>query len=354
MEYKVGKGILITVCTIAIAAIMLIQSRRRRAKQLLDEEAYIVCFSPLYTGIMIFGIVFWQIITWVAILLDELDIVVMLVLLAFILFCLLGCFIMLFWGIVVHEDKGILVYYHPPLRPIQIRISDITKVQFLENRLNSRERYRIRIFQHTRKHIDVSDEMENFYLLAKYLAEKEAGLAAEADIYRQYNYGRYTIEQGYFRQGKIEMAEMADDFTVMETLSEKVRSGGLALFFLIVDILLAWNWNEWSRGDPYYNWYFAGAALITLVGMTVFIPQMLRKVSVCNHTICVRNGIGRNCVYDVGEISAVERKQHYLLIYANGKRIAKISKDDTNFASFEEWLNRELERVCQSIQNDEV
>lgn len=352
MGYEVGIGV--TVCVIAAVAIMLVQSKRWREKQLLSGGTYIVRILPLYTGIMLFGIVFWLLIIWGMILLDELDMVCMLVFLFLILCCLAGCFVFLFWGIAVNEDRGKLAYYRPPLKPVRVNISDITRVQFLENRLNTNttERNRIRVFQGYRKLFDASDEMQNFYLLAQYLSENEAG-AAEPDLYKQYYAGEYTIEQGYLRQGGIEKAEQMDDFSVMDTLSEKVRNGIGVFIFLVIDILLVWNWKEWSRGEPYYFWYVACFTLFILLGLSIFISRMLRKISVCNHKIRVRNAFGRVHVYDAGEIAGVKRKEHYLILYARGKRIAKVSKDDVNFASFEEWLNRELEQMYQSAQNEE-
>ncbi|MDE7223103.1 MAG: hypothetical protein K2O34_04905 [Acetatifactor sp.] len=352
MEYKIDMGIGITVCIMTAVVMILVQSKRRREKQLLLGGTYIVRALPLYTGIMLFGIVFWLLIMWGMILLGEPDMVCVLVFLVLILFCLAGCFVFAFWGIVVNEDRGKLEYYRPPLKPVRVNISDITRVQFLENRLNTTERYRIRVFQGCRKLFDASDEMLNFDLLAQYLSENEAG-AAEPDLYKQYYDGEYTIEQGYFRQGWIETAEQTDDFSVMASLPEKVRNGVPILIFLVIDILLVWNWKEWSRGEPYYFWYAACLTLFILLGLSIFISQMLRKISVCNHKIRVRNAFGRMHVYDAGEIVGVKRKEHYLILYAGGKRIAKVSKDDVNFASFEEWLSRELEQTYQSAQNEE-
>ena len=354
MDHMVGICILITVCIIAVMVIMLIQSKRWMARQMTAWETYIVRYLPLYTGMTVFGIVFWMVLAWISFLVEGPDIGVMLIVLFPIFFFRTGYVCLLFWGIGVHEDKGIMVYYRPPLPPKRIKISDITKVQFLENRLNSTEHYRIRVFQHDRKLFDASDDMQNFYLLAKYLSENKADATREPDIYKQYDYGKYRVEEGYFRQGFIETAELTDDFSVMETLAEKMRSGVPTILFLVMDILLVWNWREWSRGEPYYYLFVVVATLLTLVGGTEFISQMLRKVSVCNHRISVRNGIGRVRSYDVEEISAVERKTHDLILYAGGKRIAKVSKDDTNFASFEEWLYRELERVSQNVQDEEA
>lgn len=340
MEYRVGIGILIAVCTIAAMVIMLIQSRRWEAKQVTNEETYVVRYQLIYRVIITVGVLFFLFLTLALLLLADAGMVDMLIFLPFILFFLTAYFCSLFWGIVVHEDRGILMYYHPPFRPVQIKISEIEKVQFLENRLNRFERCRIRICQRDRKPLDISDMMCNFFLLAVYLSENEAGMGTETDVYMQYSSGDYTIEQGVFRQGgiDIETAELADNFSVTEQTSAKVITGVFALFWLTVSILLVLNWKDWSRGDPYYPGLFAMTTLVALAGVMRFVSQMLRKVTVCNHRICVRNGTGRVRTVYVQEITAVEEKGSFIILYAGGKRIARVPQSD----SFMAWLEREL------------
>lgn len=79
------------------------------------------------------------------------------------------------------------------------------------------------------------------------------------------------------------------------------------------------NWKEWSRGDPSYPLLFAAVTLVALAGVIRFVSRMLRKVSVCNHGIRVRNGIGRVSAYHIREISAVEEKGSFIILYAGGE-----------------------------------
>ncbi len=338
MEYRVGISILIVVCTIAAMAIMLIKSKRWAAKQTINEETYVVCYRPVYRVIIAVGVLFFLLLTVAMLLLAD-----MLIFLPFIIFFLTGGFCVSFWGIVVYEDKGILIYYHPPFRPVQIKISEIEKVQFLENRLNSFERYRIRICHHARRHLDISDMMQEFYRLAVYLSQNEAGMGAEEDIYRQYSCGSYRIERGCFQQGGvvIETSELSDNFSVAEKTSGKVATAAFALFWLTASVLFVFNWKEWSRGDPSYPLLFAAVTLVALAGVIRFVSKMLRKVSVCNHRIRVRNGIGRVSTYHIREISAVEEKGSFIILYAGGRRIVKMPQDD----SFMAWLEMELSNV---------
>ena len=58
--------------------------------------------------------------------------------------------------------------------------------------------------------------------------------------------------------------------------------------------------------------------------------------------ISIRNSIGRVKTYFVEEITKVVEKEHFIMLFRVNKKIAKISKDDKNFALFDEWLRRIL------------
>lgn len=190
MEHRVCLCILIVVCTMAFMAVMLICRRRRTARQTVGKETYFVSYSPVYVGLVAGGLLFWLCLTIAVILLEEVDLVTTIILSLFIIFNLLGEFCILFWEIEIHEDKGELVYYHPPFHSIHIWISDITRIQFLENRLNSLEHYRIRIYRKGYKPFDITDDMHNFYRLAEYLRGKE-----NDDVYGTRGYRAYEVEQ---------------------------------------------------------------------------------------------------------------------------------------------------------------
>lgn len=180
-------------------------------------------------------------------------------------------------------------------------------------------------------------------LLAAYLSKNEAGMGAEEDIYMQYSCGSYTVERGCFQQGGvvIETSELSDNFSVSEKTSGKVATAAFALFWLTASVLFVFNWKEWSRGAPSYPLLFAAVTLVALAGVIRFVSRMLRKVSVCNHGIRVRNGIGRESAYHIREISAVEEKGSFIILYAGGRRIVKIPQNDSLMA----WLKMEFSNV---------
>lgn len=343
MEHRVCLCILIVVCTMAFMAVMLICRRRRTARQTVGKETYFVSYSPVYVGLVAGGLLFWLCLTIAVILLEEVDLVTTIILSLFIIFNLLGEFCILFCEIEIHEDKGELVYYHPPFHSIHIWISDITKIQFLENRLNSLEHYRIRIYRKGYKPFDITDDMHNFYRLAEYLRGKE-----NDDVYGTRGYRAYEVEQGYFLQGRIETATCKDDFSVTGPVSDKVRTGVFIFLCLSGYILLVLYRREWSRGEPYYNCYVIGTGILALMGMTQFLRQRLRKIFVRNHTIYVRSSIGRIRDYHIREISCIIEKGNYIMLYAGERRIAKVHKDSLNFISFVEWLKREREQFFES------
>ena len=96
MDHMVGICTLITVCIIVAMVIMLVQSKRWMAKQMKAWETYIVRYLPLYTGMIVFGIVFWMVLAWIFFLVEGPNIGVMLILLFFILLFLMGYFCTLF------------------------------------------------------------------------------------------------------------------------------------------------------------------------------------------------------------------------------------------------------------------
>lgn len=335
-----GICILIAVCTITPTVIMTVQSRKWMTKQTAGEGAYVVYFSPLYKGIGMAGIAFGLLMTLLTVLFIDANLAALIFFLAFTLLGLLTTFVFLFWVIVVYEDRGTLVYYHPPFRPMRIRISEITKVQFLESQLRSMEQYRIRIYQEAKMVLEIDDRMIGFYRVLEYLKALKEKEALSIDGYNYPVYTEYTIEQGYLRQGGIETAEFKDGFSVTETTSKKVIYGVFLLFLLILDILVACDWREWTR-DLMYFCYFIVFLTATALYFKYFVRIMLYKVSVRDHRIYVRDGIGRVSSYVVQEIMAIEKKD-CIVLYTKERRTTKIFKDYVNFASFEEWLYREL------------
>lgn len=266
--------------------------------------------------------------------------------LVFTVLYLLGYFAFLFWTIVVCENRGILVYYRPPFQPVRVRISEITTVQFLERHPGRMEWNKIRVYRHEKRLFEVDDMMDGFERIADYLFMMQESRVLEAD---RCDYGvceSYTSEWGYLKRKGVETAEAKDDFSVTETTSERALYGGSMAFWFIMVILLAFDWREWIWDKEFYI-YCVVLLLFAVGSMAGFISKMLYKISVSNQKIRVRNGFGRVREYAVQEIAAIEEKEQYIVLYAGEKKIAKISRKCVNYASFEEWLIRELENEEQ-------
>lgn len=341
-ECKAAMCILIMICTIGPMIFMTIRSKRWMAKQTAGGDTYVVRGSLLYRGAGIVGNAFFLTMIFLTIIFLDAEPAALITFLFFTVLCMLEYFVSLFRAIVVCENKGTMGYYHPPFQPVMVRISEITKVQFLESRQRSLERYKVRVFRHEKKLFEVEDTLDGFERITAYLLMTEKSRESEVDGYDYGVYGNFTIEPGYMKQGDAETAELKDDFSVTETTSEKAILGGAMSFWLLMIILLVFDWREWIWDKEFYI-YFA-VVLLLVVGLAAeFGAKMLNKVSVGNHKIRVRDRFGRIGEYSVREITAIEEKEHYIALYTGEKRIAKIFKDYVNFASFEEWLIRELE-----------
>ena len=249
----------------------------------------------------------------------------------------------MFWMIAVNEETGILIYYRPPLRPLKLHISEITRIQILENRLNSPEQYRIKVYQGEKKLFEVTDMMLGYRWLREYL-ERTAETAGETGFYDYSStVGKnYKIEKGCLRAGEVELREYKEAFTVMATTVQKVWSGIATLILLAMDVLFAFNWEQWIEEDPQFFLYYAAVLLITVMSLSDFIPMVFFRISVSRHEISVRRGIRKEVVYTKREITKVETKGNFIVLYMGKRRLAKIPKEYKNAIYLAEWLGGEI------------
>lgn len=345
MQYKIIGCISVLACIIFVLIIMKVRSKKWMAEQTDGGKVYFVRTLPILSAILSLGVVMFLCFTVGCIF--SLDggglVVAILIFGGFTVLELAAYFCVLFWMIAVNEEAGILIYYRPPLRPVRVRISEITRIQILENRLNSPEQYRIKVYRGEKKLFEITDMMLGFRWLREYLETTEA-----ANQSGFYEYGvdvdkRYKIEKGYLRAGEVELVtERKEVFTVTPTTIQKVWSGIATSVWLVMDAVLAYNWDAWIQEDSQFLFVYAVVLFITVVGLTDFIPKMLFKISVSNHEIRVRKGIRKELTYTKREITRVETKGNFIVLYMGGKRIAKVSKEYKNAVYLAEWLNRQL------------
>lgn len=346
MLYKIVGCILVFVSTIIAIIVIKVQSKKWMAEKSNGGGVYFVRTLPVLSTLMAGGAVMF--LCFAAGSLFVLDgnqlAVALLIFLGFVCLEMAAYFCTMFWMIVVNEETGILIYYRPPLRALKIHISEVTRIQILENRLNSPEQFRIKVYRGEKKLFEVTDMMQGFGWLREYL-EKATGIAGETGFYDyDSTVGKnYKIEKGYLRAGEVELAKYKEAFTVTATTVQKVWSGIATLLLLAMDALFAINREEWSGEDSWFFFCFAAVLFMTVMSMSDFIPKVLFRISVSRHEISIRRGIRKEVVYTKREITKVKTKGNFIVLYMGGRRLAKVSKEYKNAIFLAEWLDGENE-----------
>ena len=313
----------ITVVVFLPILFAVIWNKKRIARRVMKEGEYWMRLSPIYFIIGIVGAIFFYIITIAVIFTTDTDVVAVTIFLFILLFYPYFCFVSLFWEIKVEADA--LTIYRPPLRQKYIKFYDITTVRYVENRLMGQVGGKTQlIFYHNEKKLfDVEDSMSGFYQLLETFA------------------GKGKLERGYLKEGGIELNELKEEFSVTETGANRIREAVIPVLFGGTFIAMIFNREEMQAEAPdNYILYYAVCLLIALVGLVSFFNAMLRKVTVTYRTISIRNFIGRVKTYSFEEITNVVEEEHFILLFQGEKKIAKISKDDKNFALLAERLRR--------------
>lgn len=348
IDTKLGICLLISFFTIVPIVTIIVTGKKWIAKHK-EKNTYIVRMPAWFTRLMIASAIFSYATALAAVFQEELELVVLAVPFCFIFMTDFGCFLASFWVIEVNEEEGRLVYFRPPFLPKKINFSDITKVEYLENRMQKtlplswwNWKRLLRVYQYSEKLFEIDDTMYEFERLRKCFETLEFN--EKRELAKNGRSTGYTlqIEPGLLKPGIVEKAELKNDFSLTESGSEKWGDGIAAALFLFGIIASVFNWEEWTGEDPNYVYYFVGMILMVLLFSVGFIRQILIKISVYDHKIFVRNGIGQVKSYTMQEISRIVEKEHCIVLYSKGKEVAIVSKDYKDYASFVAWMGREL------------
>lgn len=230
----------------------------------------------------------------------------------------------------VKVEPDAMTRYEFPLPARKYKFSEITSVRYIENLRRGGGIYvggkMWLIFYHNGKKLfRIESDMINFErLMERVEAEK-------------------WLERGFLKESGLELNEWKDEFTITETAADKLRAVfGLILWSGMFAVCI-WGREE-IKGEPYYLFCYAFFFLMFLFGIEEFFRTMVRKVTVTYREIQVRNSIGRVHSYSLRDITKVEEKDAFIILYINEKKIAKIEKADKNFALLMERLKRIMEQ----------
>ncbi|MBD5458588.1 MAG: hypothetical protein HDR27_08475 [Lachnospiraceae bacterium] len=319
----------ITICLAITAVVFLpvliavIWNKKRIAGRQIKEDKYWMR-PPTWQFIAgMIGTLFFYIITIAMVFVADADMMIVAICLCVTFFYEYCSFAFLFWEIKVETDA--LTIYRPPLPRKYIKFHDITNVRYVEDRLLGQFGAKTRLFfyHNEKKLFDVGDSMSGFYQLLETFASKG------------------KLERGYLKADGIELNEFREEFSVRETDSNKIRAAVCLAFFGGIFIAMIINWEELLEEASNSELFcYAVCLLSALMGLTDFLNAMLRKITVTYRTISIRNSIGRVKTYSIEEITEVVEKENFIILFRGDKKIAKISKDDKNFALLEERLRR--------------
>lgn len=228
----------------------------------------------------------------------------------------------LLWEVKVEPDA--LTLYRFPLKAKKYKFHEITSVQYVENLQRAGAVYVggkhwLIFYRDGKKLFRIESDMSNFELLLKRMETEK------------------RLERGFLTEMGTEYSEWKDEFTVAETPANKLRAffgAALGIGMFTAGILC----REELKENPYCVFYYTVILLVFILEIAEFVRVMLRKVTVTYQELHVRDGIGRVSTYFLRDITGVEEKDTFIIIYVNGKKITKIYKADKHAALLFERL----------------
>lgn len=221
------------------------------------------------------------------------------------------CIYALLWRGVVDEDT--ITFYNPFWPTKVIKFCEITTVKYTENRTAGYGSGRkvLTGYRDKKKIFEFYDNVIGFDLL--------------------------YIQLYYL--GKIEKNELKEEFTLKNKKGDMVSSVFSVVLF--GGLLIALCVSKDEEIEPVYVILLACFTLFFAIDL---INKLLWKVTVNYNTIQIRNSFGKSEKYLIREITDVKEERHYLVLYIEDKKVAKISKDCENFLFLQERLLYEKNR----------
>lgn len=254
---------------------------------------------------------------------------VVLFFLAFAFVAMLASICCMFSEVKVEPDS--MTRYEYPLPVRRYRFHDITSVRYVEDLLRGgtiygRGKPQLIFYRNGKKIFSVDSDYYNFELLAERM-KAEKGL-----------------ERGYSTGSGMVPREWKDEFTITVNAEDESRAKfGLILWGgLLAFCIFGW----WKEGGDDFSWFiFLSFFLVVfLFAIEEFLNAVVWKVTVTDQEIQVRNRTGRECSCSFQDITKIEEKDAAVILYADGKKFAKIDKSAENAALLVERLRRIVEQ----------
>ena len=327
------------VCFLPTAGVMLWNGKRLIKRELNDDETvYYIRFSAFNRIIAIVCTIFLYGAAVLSLITLDGELVAFAIFLAFTLLSVFGWLVCLLWEIRV--DRETLTFYRFPLPVKQIRFIEITNVRFVEKLVKGPMEGRMHLigYGNGKKLFDIDGDMENSERLFQWF---------ESERHPQWAYLK--------ENGKEELFEVRESFSVTETLANRLR----AVFFFVLGaglyVGLLVCLEQLRQEDPdYYLFYILGSFVFLAVSAEELLRAMMWKLNVSYRTIQIRNTLGGTYSFSFDDIAALEAKEHYILLYVNGRKPVKVWMSYTNYALLVERLWKELNPENDNTENDDA
>ena len=286
-----------------------------------DDVLYVMHMSRGRMVIGVPGVIFSSIMAVVPIILwDDQWFVAFAV---FYLFLLLGvylCIMIRLWRCVIREDS--LTFYTPLLPAKKIKFYEIDFVHYTDNNTYGLSGQKTLVgYRGGKKLFSIEEDIYGFPLLCALLFERR-----KADY--------VPAMENPADEKRLHRVPVVESFSVTTKTGDKVRDLIGSLFLVPCCAYILWDWTEFEL------FYQIVAVVMLLLCVSNFFPTMLRKVTVDFRTISVRNALGITKAYEIRQITEVVELEHYIVLYVESKKIAKIAKSSKNFQYLFERLMR--------------
>ena len=329
MVFCIASGLLIFLPPVLAAG----WNKRRLSRRVEDETCFYLHYSPLilviFAVLAVFPYAASMAMLFMGDIRDQGEWFGVMFFLVFAFMVMLASICCMFSEVKVEPD--VMTRYEYPLPVRRYRFHDITSVRYVEDLLRrgtiyGRGKAQLIFYRNGKKIFSVDSDYYNFELLAERM-KAEKGL-----------------ERGYSTGSGIVPCEWKDAFTITEKAENKSRTKFDLILWGGILALCIFGW--WIEGGDVFLWFicFAFFLAVLLVAIEEFLKAAVWKVTVTGQEIQVQNSIGRVCSCSFQDITKIEEKDTAVILYADGKKFAKIKKSAENAALLVERLRRIVEQ----------
>ncbi|MBD5456289.1 MAG: hypothetical protein HDR23_07425 [Lachnospiraceae bacterium] len=287
-----------------------------------NDVLYVMHISRSRLVIIIPGIIFFLIMDILSLInLDSQFFVAFVVFYLFMLLNIYSCTLTLLWRGMIREDS--LTTYTLFLPAKEIRFYEIDFVHYKDNHTLGLSGQKTLVGYRDRKKIfSIEEDVYGFQLLCALLCKRN-----------KVDYA--PVMENPETERTMPHVPLVEDFSVALKTEDKIRS-----WFSFPLILLFFYFLFQPAESTWVLFLQIASVCLLLLFIQDLFHALFWKVTVDFHTISIRKFPGMVKTYEIRQITKVDELEHFIVLYAGQKKIAKIAKTDKNFQNLFERLLR--------------